>query len=333
MRKTNNRFFFADILKALAALIIVNSHFDSLYPIPALATGGAIGNAIFFAVSGFLLFPIKQSAGEWMKKKLINIYIPLVPMTVISLFTVKYGVLTKTNIVAVFVWPTIYWFAGAIILFYILYYLLRRVISHKAFATTFSILVIIYFAYYILLLDTSDWVVESGGLSSIEGCFKLIYYFMAMMIGKWFKVNSNRPFLHKRVYLLHSIISFGAIYAVKFLMVRVPAFYSVQFLNQFCILWLVCSVFCFMISYEPLLREKITGRRGINAVICFLGSHTLEMYLVQFIVIDCCAELSFPVNTLAAMTLIIGAAHLLYQYTGRIKRLLKQTDNGYNAGV
>lgn len=328
MAEKNNRFLFTDILKALAALMIVNSHFDSLYPISALATGGAIGNAIFFAVSGFLLYPIKQSAGEWMKKKLLNIYIPLVPMTVISLFTVKYGVLTRTNIFAVFVWPTVYWFAGAIILFYILYYLLSRVVSDRAFAVTFLILVIFYFAYYILLLDTSDWVVESGGLSSIEGCFKLIYYFMAMLIGKWFRVNSSRAFPHKRLYLLQIIISFGAIYAVKFLMAGVPAFYPVQFLNQYCILWLVCSVFCLMISCEPLLREKIAGRRGINAVICFLGSHTLEMYLVQFIVIDCCAGLPFPVNALAAMLLIIGAAHLLYLYTDRIKRLLKRTDNG-----
>lgn len=323
MMETNNRFYFIDILKAFAALIIVNSHFDSLYPISALATGGAIGNALFFAVSGFLLFPIKQSAGEWMKKKLENIYIPLVPMTVISLFTVKYGVLTRTNIFAVFVWPTIYWFAGAIILFYILYYLLRRMVSQKAFAITFLILVMIYFAYYIFLLDTSGWVVESSGLSSVDGCFKLIYYFMAMLMGKWFRVNSSRPFPHKWLYLLQIIISFGAIYAVKFLMVRIPAFYSVQFLNQFCILWLVCAAFCFLIACEPLIREKLTGRRGINAIICFLGSHTLEMYLVQFIVIDYCAELSFPVNVLAAMLLIIGAAHLLHLYTERIKKLLK----------
>ena len=46
-----------DILKCFAALIITNSHMDILYPkFGALATGGAIGDALFFFCSGFTLF-------------------------------------------------------------------------------------------------------------------------------------------------------------------------------------------------------------------------------------------------------------------------------------
>lgn len=42
-----------DILKCLAAIIITNSHMDILYPCcKALATGGAIGDALFFFCSG-----------------------------------------------------------------------------------------------------------------------------------------------------------------------------------------------------------------------------------------------------------------------------------------
>ena len=46
-----------DILKCFAAIVITNSHMDILYPkFGALATGGAIGDALFFFCSGFTLF-------------------------------------------------------------------------------------------------------------------------------------------------------------------------------------------------------------------------------------------------------------------------------------
>lgn len=46
-----------DILKFIAVLAITNSHMDLLYgKYGALATGGAIGDVLFFFASGFTLF-------------------------------------------------------------------------------------------------------------------------------------------------------------------------------------------------------------------------------------------------------------------------------------
>lgn len=46
-----------DILKCIAAILITNSHMDSLYgQYSILATGGAIGDVLFFFCSGFTLF-------------------------------------------------------------------------------------------------------------------------------------------------------------------------------------------------------------------------------------------------------------------------------------
>ena len=46
-----------DVLKFLAIILITNSHMELLYgKYNALATGGAIGNALFFFCSGFTLF-------------------------------------------------------------------------------------------------------------------------------------------------------------------------------------------------------------------------------------------------------------------------------------
>ena len=42
------RYELLDFLRVLAILLVLNSHLDNLYPISALATGGAAGNGLFF---------------------------------------------------------------------------------------------------------------------------------------------------------------------------------------------------------------------------------------------------------------------------------------------
>ena len=64
-------------LRTLAALIIINSHCSALYPMAALACGGAFGNSLFFLMSGFLLANIKLDFFSWIKKRYIRLYIPI----------------------------------------------------------------------------------------------------------------------------------------------------------------------------------------------------------------------------------------------------------------
>ena len=57
MYKTPPRDISIDILKCIAAIMITNSHMDILYgDYSYLATGGAIGDALFFFCSGYTLF-------------------------------------------------------------------------------------------------------------------------------------------------------------------------------------------------------------------------------------------------------------------------------------
>ena len=45
-----------DIMKCLAVLLVMNSHMDLLYgKYSALATGGAIGDVLFFFASGYTI--------------------------------------------------------------------------------------------------------------------------------------------------------------------------------------------------------------------------------------------------------------------------------------
>lgn len=65
-----------DILKCFAAIVITNSHMDILYPkFGTLATGGAIGDALFFFCSGFTLFLGRMERFDnWYKRRINRIY-------------------------------------------------------------------------------------------------------------------------------------------------------------------------------------------------------------------------------------------------------------------
>lgn len=319
MITSEKRYQFIDIIKAIAALLIINSHFDSLYPIKALATGGAIGNALFFCVSGFLLYPIKRDFKSWITPKLLTLYIPTLPLVVLSLLTIKRGELSRLGFIQCFIWPTVFWFVGAIVLFYILYYLLRKIETTKQFTILFIILSIIYAAYYLLFLDTSEWVIESSGLNTTEGYFKLIYYFAIMMMGKRFRINEMSSNYNRMYCAILGVMSIIALYGVKWIMARYPILYHIQFLNQISIVLLVYSVFAFCLAER---KKEAISSDSLKKVVLFLGNHTLEMYLTQFIIIHLCERLQFPVNALSAYSFIFVAAFTLKKYSTSVRALI-----------
>ena len=53
-------FGFIYLLKALASILITNSHMGNMYPSEFMALGGSFGNGLFFCISGFLLVNIKN---------------------------------------------------------------------------------------------------------------------------------------------------------------------------------------------------------------------------------------------------------------------------------
>lgn len=239
------RYFFVYILKTIAILLVMNSHFDTLYPVSALGTGGALGNSLFFIVSGFSLWPINRKFSEWIIRRVERLYLPTLLATILTLFTIKRGFLTRSNALFIFVWPTMYWFVGGILVFYLLFYALKWVVSKRQFAWLFLCLLGIYALGYVLL-DTSVWVVESGWILDetgmhqvLNGGFKLIYSFAMVMAGKYLRLYMDdfkqKPsfYLFNSVmggYSLHREIPYGSI----------PAPYAPSIL-QSVLRYLVCS--------------------------------------------------------------------------------------------
>ena len=142
------------LLKFIATILITNSHFGVLYPTEYqfLATGGTIGNSLFFFVSGYTLyFSNKDSFKIWIVKRFLRILLSVWIFALISSI-----VLNKWNIVD-FILPN-YWFLRAILVFYLMYYVVIEYFSDKI-----KIVSILLFTGYLLtffLNDTDKWVIE-----------------------------------------------------------------------------------------------------------------------------------------------------------------------------
>ena len=65
-----------DIVKFLAVFLIINSHADIMYAkYASLATGGAIGDALFLFCSGYTLFwSGTKRFDNWYKRRISRIY-------------------------------------------------------------------------------------------------------------------------------------------------------------------------------------------------------------------------------------------------------------------
>ena len=80
---------FIDCLKIIAMALITNAHYENIYPLSIIANGGLLGDMIFFAVSGFCLFNIKDDFLKWYSKRISRIY-PSVWLVTLICLAVQY---------------------------------------------------------------------------------------------------------------------------------------------------------------------------------------------------------------------------------------------------
>lgn len=90
-----------DILKCIAAIVITNSHMELLYgKYSVLATGGAIGDVLFFFCSGFTLFLGKKGRFDnWYKRRINRIYPTVFAWAIMGAFIFGYHYDMKYTII------------------------------------------------------------------------------------------------------------------------------------------------------------------------------------------------------------------------------------------
>ena len=318
MSKT--KYDFIPFLKTLAVLLVINSHLDAYYPISAMATGGALGNALFFILSGFCLSKPKGTFCVWYKYRVLKVYPQTVLMSVAMYLFYTLGVHNLQSAVLFIVWPTAFWFIGAIVLFYIPYYFIfenKEQLRRKFFIITIGI-VILYFVGY-LLLDTSIWVVENADIMKMHSYFRFIYYFYIFIMGGYIRHNIERLAYRPVINFVLTIGSVILLYGSKILMDAGILSYHMQFSNQLFVLIFAVCFLCMCLCLEMRRKtEMLTIPKGID----FLAKRSLYYYLAHMplLRLEKLSSMRFPYNVLVFMIITIVLAEILYKVVGMLQK-------------
>lgn len=305
-----------NLLKTIAAALVFNSHLEEVWPVQALATGGALGNALFFFVAGYLCVNVKEKFGIWYLKRLRRIWLP---GFCINLFYILVG-FTEPPTVARFlmadIWAGGFWFCGAMLVFYPLYYIAVSGRFWEKFLQVSAILGILYIIGY-TQLDLSTWSIEAPGSH-----FKFIYYFYLMLWGG--KIRKEGVHVSQRILVSGAAAGFLSLYGGKGLFQIYPSLLRFQFLNQ-------VSVGLFGICFASLAIMNEERIKSWSPVILRITKRisdiSLELYLTCYLCISWCQKLFFPLNLVAAVLLSVIAASIFHwlQYPVRKKQRLKNT--------
>lgn len=314
--------FFITVIKALAACLITNAHYTGIYPNDIIANGGLLGDALFFAVSGFCLCNIKKKPVAWYMYRIKRIY-PAV--LVITLIYIALGFYTfeHMNILQWLIYPTRYHFIASIIILYIPFYFFAKYPKIRKIGS--PILIVFWSLVYIVAYDKSYYHIDNVKEPLIR-----LFFFFAMLLGMHFrqcldKYRNNGKWTN----WLGTFLLFVLYFATKLAFTKFEILSSYQIVNQIILLLLVYYIFK---SFSGIDWHLENMPAMVKKAVGYIAQITLEIYLVQYALIDELHAISvFPINWLivtGAILLVASALHFTTKYIIKIiDRMITKTHN------
>ena len=304
--------FFIVVLRALAAFLITNSHYTGIYPTDIIANGGLIGDVLFFAVSGYCLFNVKKSFPRWYGKRLARVYTPVLLITAVYFLLGRYTFDAGQKFLWWFIYPTGYHFVGSIVLLYIPFWFVGKFEwLRNRLGWIMGFVAVVYTATYLFFYDKSYYHIDNVR----EWMIKFLF-FESMLLGAYFKKNQEK--FHNKFYWwlpIVTVLVFAVYFASKLFFSKYTAYSYLQIINQILIFGLLFFVFWLFASLDAKL-EKLP--KWIKKIISFIADMTLEIYVVQSVLIEWIRpHLGFPLNWFVITASIIIAAfalHLVCKY-------------------
>jgi peptidoglycan/LPS O-acetylase OafA/YrhL len=261
----------------IATALITLSHLDAFVPDKRIATGGAIGNSLFFFLSGFGLAMSLNATGkdaspptllDYLEKRVLRLY-PAVLIVACAMLAI--GMIRITGIAdlaKIFVWPTPFWFISAVMAFYVPIFYLAR-LKPAGIATAMALLLIPY-AFFYSQLDLSTFVVEG------DDYFKWINYFGITLLGCLVARQQLTP--TASIFTIASLLISLLLFLVTKLTVFRYDLGHLQFVFHLLLYPIVYFSFHLFASESVLRPLRATP---LFPAIALLGGLTLEIYLTQ----------------------------------------------------
>lgn len=287
-----------DILKFFAALLITNSHMGLLYgKYDILATGGAIGDVLFFFCSGFTLFLGKiDRFDNWYKRRIGRIYPTIFTWAILSAFffnqkqSMDYTIIHGGG-----------WFVTCIMIYYIILYFIQQFMLHHL-KWVFCSIALICIIWYFLLERPANYNMYGATY------FKWGHYFLFMLQGAMLGSSKRQWNFHFKSDLLKLIVCIIFYYGILLCGKKYPICSDAQILS---LLPLLCITFYFYKICNNDCIKKYYTHPIIGWIIKFIGGLCLEIYLVQGVLYTDKMNHIFPINLLIMFIIIFAMAYLL----------------------
>lgn len=314
-------FQFVDWLKVFAAMLITNSHYADIWPVSAMAMGGHIGNCLYFFLSGFCLYNIKDSFPKWYAKRIIRIYPVLWIVNAIDLITGRTSIGEVMGAIHCFIYPTWFHFIGSIMLLYILFYLVRMLQNklHLSIEPVILFTVVCYFMVYIFAFDKSSYHIDDV---SEKWC--RFMFFASMLFGAAFRERYEGMKGNITVVNIAAFVGLSVLYFVgKIAFSHIPSLSAWQWVLPVILVCYICSIATLFIKME---KRGIFQRpnQKVGNCVRFISSLTLEIYLGQTLILWLINDLVFPISFFVVTGAILIYAWILHQCSGFIQKKCKQ---------
>lgn len=314
---------FIVFLRAIACVLITNSHQEEIYPIRILASGGLLGDVIFFAISGYCLYSMKQQGvGKWYVKRLRRVYPPVWLTAGVFLVTGLYGTVGIRRVLELMFYPTHYHFVASILVLYILFYFVMKFINRypeqrvRYLGYVAIAVAVLYFILFYTVYDNSYYHIDDVNNKMIWHLFIL-----SMMIGCYFRMNEEK-FLNKGGIFpwIATAISMVLYFGTKFGASRGIIPPQLQWVNQLMLLVLLVCIFRSFIGIEEKIRNIPSA---IFAPIRVIADMAFELYLAQAVVIPAynTGKETFPYNFLITISITFLYAWLVHHATNIILQI------------
>lgn len=322
MRSSKNAYYMlkerdiaVDILKFFGALLITNSHFSVLYGnYSFLATGGTLGDVLFFFCSGYTLFLGRVGRFDnWYKRRINRIYPSVLAWGLIG--SVVWGYEGDLSYLLLYGGG---WFVQCILVYYIVFYILIR-FGRRHLQSLFVVFTIISIVAFFC------WPKETTYMMWGATMYKLIPFSLYMFLGALMGVVTNEG---KRAFYSVSAKTHAIVTICSVLMwygIFIMARYS-ETMSQFQIVSIL-PLMTFAYSFYNVCKSNVVQRlyrsRYLGWVMSFISGLCLEIYICQAPFVRGFLPNLFPLNILIAFCGIVTLAYCVRTFG----RFIKSTFN------
>lgn len=296
-----------DLIKCIAAILIVNSHMGVAYgKYGAMATGGAFGDALFFFCSGFTLFLGREYGFfNWYKRRIKRIFPTVFAWSLVSCLLLgsnlnMFQILTVGG----------GWFVSCIMIYYVILWFVRRYIPNRL--EWVAVASVIFSLVWYFTLGTGYRLCQIYG----SDYFKWSFFFLYMLFGAYCGKNYNTVITGRE--------DKGKRFDWKVFAALVV---SIALFFPLCSFWkcedwrsalqllsgipLLTFVWCLWRLCETDAVLSLLTIRFVGPAIKFIGGLCLEIYLVHHAFLTDRLNFLFPLNIPLLFIAIIFSAYLL----------------------